>query len=50
MTRHRLLSEQLRDIETAREQTAMAVEPDHAVEQIQMLARLVGLGLRQRRG
>jgi len=45
MTRHRLLSEQLRDIETAREQVAMAAEPDHAVQQIQMLTRLVGLGL-----
>jgi transposase len=45
MVRHRLLSEQLREIETAREQAAMAAEPDHAVQQIQMLARLVGLGL-----
>lgn len=45
MRRHRLLSEQLSEIETAREQAAMAAEPDHAVQQIQMLARLVGLGL-----
>lgn len=45
MVRHRLLSEQLREIEAAREQTAMAAEPDHAVQQIQMLTRLVGLGL-----
>ena len=45
MVRHRLLSEQLSEIEAAREQTAMAAEPDHAVQQIQMLTRLVGLGL-----
>jgi transposase len=45
MTRHRLLSEQLREIEAAREQAALAAEPDCAVQQIQMLARLVGLGL-----
>jgi len=45
MSRHRLLSEQLKDIETAREQAAMTAEPDHAVQQIQMLTRLVGLGL-----
>jgi transposase len=45
MTRHRMLSEQLREIEAAREQAAMAAEPDCAVQQIQMLARLVGLGL-----
>lgn len=45
MTRHRLLSEQLREIELAREQAAMAAEPDRAVQQIQMLAYLRGLGL-----
>lgn len=45
LTRHRMLSEQLREIEAAREQAAMAAEPDCAVQQIQMLARLVGLGL-----
>ena len=45
MTRHRLLSEQIREIEVAREQMAMAAEPDGTVQQIQMLARLVGLGL-----
>jgi transposase len=45
MTRHRVLSEQLREIEAAREQVALAAEPDFAVQQIQMLARLVGLGL-----
>jgi len=46
MARHRVLSEQLRDIETVREQVAMTTEPeDHAVQQIQMLTRLFGLGL-----
>jgi transposase len=45
MTRHRVLSAQLREIETAREQAAATAEPDHAMQQIQMLARLVGLGL-----
>ena len=45
MVRHRLLGEQLSEIDAAREQTAMAAEPDHAVQQIQMLTRLVGLGL-----
>ena len=45
MARHRLLSEQLREIEMAREQVAMAAEPDNAVQQIQMLTRLIGLGL-----
>src|SRR6478752_6025046 len=36
MMRHRMLSEQLREIEAAREQAAMAAEPDCAVQQIQM--------------
>jgi transposase len=45
MTRHRLLSDQLREIELARAQAAMAAEPDRAVQQIQMLAYLHGLGL-----
>jgi transposase len=45
MTRHRVLSEQLSEIEAARERTAMAAEPDHAVQQTQMLTRLIGLGL-----
>jgi transposase len=45
LARHHLLSEQLREIEAAREQTALAAEPDRAVQQIQMLARLFGLGL-----
>jgi transposase len=45
MARHRLLSEQLREIETAREQAVAAAEPDCTVQQIRMLARLFGLGL-----
>lgn len=45
MVRHGVLSEQLKEIEAAREQAALAAEPDHTVQQIQMLARLVGLGL-----
>jgi transposase len=45
LARHRVLSDQLREIELAREQAAMAVEPDRPVQQIQMLAQLYGLGL-----
>jgi hypothetical protein len=45
MLRHRALGDQLREIEAAREQIAMAADADHAVLQIQMLARLLGLGL-----
>ena len=45
MARHRVLSDQLKEIEAAREQMAMASAPDRTVQQIQMLARLFGLGL-----
>jgi len=45
MVRHRVLSDQLKEIETAREQVAMAPEPDCAAQKIQMLVRLFGLGL-----
>lgn len=45
MTRHHLLSDQLREIELAREQAARTAEPDRTVQQIQMLAYLRGLGL-----
>ena len=45
MVRHRVLSEQLREIEAAREQIARAAEPDRAVQQIQMLSCVFGLGL-----
>jgi hypothetical protein len=45
MMRHRVLSDQLREIEVARERAAMAAKPDRAAQQIQMLARWIGLGL-----
>jgi transposase len=45
MVRHRLLSEQLREIEAAREAVTMAAQPDRAVQQIQMLSQVFGLGL-----
>ncbi len=45
MARHRVLSDQLREIEAAREQVAMAATPDRTVQQIQMLSRVRGLGL-----
>lgn len=45
MARHRVLSDQLKEIEAAREQVAKAVEPDRTVLKIQMLASLFGLGL-----
>jgi len=45
MVRHGVLSEQLKEIEAAREQAVTAAEPDHAAQQIQMLALLYGLGL-----
>lgn len=45
MLRHRLLSDQLTEIEAAREQAATMVEPDRAAQQIQMLVLLYGLGL-----
>ncbi len=43
MTRHCVLSGQLKEIEAAREETASA--PDRTAQQIQVLARLIGLGL-----
>src|ERR1035441_48946 len=45
MLRHHVLSDQLKEIETARAQVATAAEPDRTVQQIQMLAGLFGLGL-----
>jgi len=45
MARHGVLSDQLRQIEAAREQATQLAEPDRATRKIQMLARLVGLGL-----
>jgi hypothetical protein len=35
MMRHRVLSDQLREIEVARERAAMAAKPDRAAQQIQ---------------
>ncbi len=43
MTRHCVLSGQLKEIEAAREETASAL--DRTAQQIQVLARLIGLGL-----
>lgn len=45
MVRHGVLSDQLKAIEVAREQVVTAAEPDHAAQQIKMLALLYGLGL-----
>jgi transposase len=45
MVRHRVVSEQLKEIEAAREQVLAAATPDRAARQIQILTRLVGLGL-----
>ena len=45
MVRHGVLSDQLKEIEAAREQAVTAAEPDHAAQQIEMLALLYGLGL-----
>lgn len=45
MVRHGVLSDQLKAIEAAREQVVTAAEPDHAAQQIKMLALLYGLGL-----
>ncbi len=45
MARHQLLSVQLKQIETAREQVLHQEKPDRAEQQIQVLVRLYGLGL-----
>jgi transposase len=45
MARHRLLSEQLREIEAERNQVMTAVAPDRAERMIQLLAHIVGLGV-----
>lgn len=44
MVRHRLISEQLREIEAERDQIAQAAEPEQAGQKIQHLTRLVSLG------
>ena len=45
MTRHRLLSEQLKEIEAARQQVMTVVDPDRIERAIQFLVRIVGLGV-----
>lgn len=45
MARHRLLSEQLAEIEAERDRVASVAQPDRAERMIQHLARIVGLGL-----
>jgi transposase len=45
MAQHRLLSEQLKEIETARERVAAAANPDRIERMIQALAALVGVGV-----
>jgi transposase len=45
MAQHRLLSEQLKEIETARERVAAVTDPDRMERMIQALASLVGVGV-----
>jgi transposase len=45
MAQHRLLSEQLKAVETAREQALAASNPDRIQRMIQLLAAIVGLGV-----
>jgi hypothetical protein len=45
MARHRLLCEQLQEIEAARDRVATALQPDQSERMIQHLAQIVGLGL-----
>jgi transposase len=45
MARHRLLSEQLQEIEADRDRVATVAQPDPAEWMIQHLAQIVGLGL-----
>jgi len=45
LTRHQLLSAQLKEIEAAREQAMLADEADEAIQRIRLLTALVGLGL-----
>ncbi len=45
MAQHRLLSEQLKEIETAREKVMAVADPDRLERMIQMLAGLVGVGV-----
>lgn len=45
MARHRLASEQLREIEAERDRVLTVDRPDRAARMIQLLARIVGLGV-----
>jgi transposase len=45
MARHRLLSQQIKEIEAKRDQVATVCEPDRAERMIQILAYIYGLGL-----
>jgi transposase len=45
MTRHRLLSEQIREIEARRDQVVTVANPDREARMIQILTRIVGLGV-----
>ncbi len=45
MAQHRLLTEQLKDIEAARQQVVAVVDPDRIEKMIQLLAHIVGLGV-----
>jgi len=45
MARHRLASEQLREIEAERDQVLVVARPDRAERMIQLLVRIVGLGV-----
>ncbi len=44
MTRHRLVSEQLRELEAERDRVTQVAEPDQAERMIQILTRIVSLG------
>lgn len=44
MVRHRLVSDQLKELEAVRGQFAQAAEPDEPVRKIQLLTRIVSLG------
>ena len=45
LARHRLLSQQLKEIETARERVVAIADPDRLERMIQLLAALVGVGV-----
>ncbi len=45
MARHRLVSDQIKEIEAERDQVMQVVSPDRAERMIQLLAHIVGLGV-----